>query len=300
MKNTPEKKKKKYVDYDDRIRIELLYNREKNKPAQIAEKLGYSERTIYRELARGYCDNVDSELRPIRVYSTHIAQRDYDEKAAAKGASLKIGCDHAFAAFIEDKIANEKYSPEAVLLEIQTKGLQFSVTISKTTLYRYIDNDLFLNLSNKNLPCGKREKQQHKKVRRISYKDPMKESIDSRPAEIDERAEFGHWEMDTLEGPAKGKSTCLLVLTERKTRDEFAVKLQTRTAAEVVKALDRLERKFERQTKGSFSRIFRTITMDNGSEFADWRGVEIWCKPRTFKRTATAALNVDQMKTATS
>ncbi|HBU12702.1 MAG TPA: IS30 family transposase [Clostridiales bacterium] len=266
--------KKKYIDYDDRIKIELLHNIEKNKPAQIAEKLGYSERTIYRELLRGYCDNLDTHLRKIRVYSAQLAQRDYDEKAAAKGVNLKIGNDHALAAYIEEKMVKEKYSPEAVLLEIKTKGLQFSVTISKTTLYRYIDDDLFLNISNKDLPSGKREKQKRKKVRRISYKDPMKESIDKRPEEIDTREEFGHWEMDTVEGPAKGKSTCLLVLTERKTRDEFAVKLPTRTAAEVVKAMDRLERKFERQTPGSFSQIFKSFTLDNGSEFADWRGIE--------------------------
>lgn len=280
-----EKKKKKYIDYDDRIRIEVLHNTEKNTPAQIAEKLGYSERTIYRELKRGYCENLDSEWRTIRVYSAHIAQKDYEEKASAKGAPLKIGNDHALAAYIEDKIANHKFSPEAVLLEIQRTGMQFSVTISKTTLYRYIDCDLFLNITNKNLPCGKRQRSKNKKVRRISYKDPMKESIDKRPPEIDEREEFGHWEMDTVEGPAKGKSTCLLVLTERKTRDEFGIKLPTRTANEVVKALDRLERKFEREKKGSFSQIFRTITIDNGSEFSDWRGIESSCYKKGGQRT---------------
>lgn len=269
-----EKKKMKYIDHDDRIRIELLYNTEKNTPAQIAEKLGYSERTIYRELKRGYCENVDYLWRTIRVYSAQKAQQDYDTKAAAKGANLKIGSDHALAAYIEDKILNEKYSPEAVLLEIKRSGLNFSVTLSKTTLYRYIDNDLFLNISNKDLPSGKRTTSKHKKVRRISYKDPMKESIDKRPPEIDDRTEFGHWEMDTVTGPAKGKSTSLLVLTERKTRDEFIIKIPTRTASEVVKALDRLERKVERQKRGAFSQIFKTITVDNGSEFSDWEGIE--------------------------
>ena len=266
--------KLKYVDYDDRIRIEFLYNKEKNTPAQIANKLGYSERTIYRELKRGYCDNLDTLLRTIKVYSAHLAQKDYDEKAAAKGASLKIGNDHALATYIEDKIINERYSPEAVLLEIKRKKLKFSVTLSKTTLYRYIDCDLFLNITNKHLPSGKRKKAKHDKIQRISHRDPMKESINNRPVEIDTRNEFGHWEMDTVVGPAEGKSTCLLVLTERKTRDEIGLKLQTRTAAEVVKAVDRLERKFEKLKKGSFREIFKTITMDNGVEFSDWEGIE--------------------------
>ena len=42
------------------------------------------------------------------------------------------------------------------------------------------------------------------------------------------------------------------------------------TAAAVVKALDRLERK----TGAAFRKIFKTITVDNGSEFADWQGME--------------------------
>lgn len=270
-----EKQKKKYVDYDDRIRIELLYNTEKNKPAQIAEKLGYSERTIYRELARGYCENLDSELRTKRVYSAQLAQQDYNEKASAKGPGLKIGNDHALAAYIEDKIVNEKFSPEAVLMEIDRTGMKFFVSISKTTLYRYIYDDLFLGVSAKDLPCGRRlRKKKTETEQRICYKDPLKESIDNRPPEINDRKEFGHWEMDTVYGTNHGKSTCLLVLTERKTRDEIGIKIATRTAADVVSALNRLERQFERRRRGCFPQIFKTITVDNGSEFADWEGIE--------------------------
>jgi IS30 family transposase len=54
------------------------------------------------------------------------------------------------------------------------------------------------------------------------------------------------------------------VLTERKTRDEIIFKLPEHTATEVVKAVDRLERKWG----GMFKKVFKTITVDNGSEFA--------------------------------
>lgn len=48
----------------------------------------------------------------------------------------------------------------------------------------------------------------------------------------------------------------------------------------MVRALDRLERIYG----SSFSRVFKTITVDNGSEFADCEGLERSCR-RKGKRT---------------
>lgn len=96
------------------------------------------------------------------------------------------------------------------------------------------------------------------------------ESIENRPEEIDTRETFGHWEMDTVVGARGVSKKSLLVLTERKTRKEIIFLLKEHTAAAVVKALDRLERK----TGAAFRKIFKTITVDNGSEFADWQGME--------------------------
>lgn len=62
----------------------------------------------------------------------------------------------------------------------------------------------------------------------------------------------------------------MLVLTERKTRDEIIIKLKDQTAASVVEALDRIEKKWG----DMFSKVFRSITVDNGVEFADYEGME--------------------------
>lgn len=56
------------------------------------------------------------------------------ENLRAKGPELKIGKDHKLAEYIEDKIADDKYSPEAVLGEIEAKGLDFNTSISVNTL----------------------------------------------------------------------------------------------------------------------------------------------------------------------
>lgn len=96
------------------------------------------------------------------------------------------------------------------------------------------------------------------------------DSIEKRPEVVNTRETFGHWEMDTVVG-LRGKSKkSLLVLTERKTRKEIIMELKRHTAAEVVKSLNKLERKWGKM----FYKVFKTITVDNGSEFADFEGME--------------------------
>lgn len=63
-------------------------------------------------------------------------------------------------------------------------------------------------------------------------------------------------------------------MTERKTRYEVIVKMKDQTAASVVSALDRLERRYG----AIFYKIFQTITVDNGSEFSDCAGIERSCR----------------------
>ena len=79
--------------------------------------------------------------------------------------------------------------------------------------------------------------------------------------------------MDSVVGK-KGTKERLLVMSERKSRNEIIIKLPDGTTASGVRALDRLERKYG----AAFSRIFRTITVDNGSEFADCEGIERSCR----------------------
>lgn len=94
------------------------------------------------------------------------------------------------------------------------------------------------------------------------------------------RTTVGHWEMDSVLGKKKTKPA-LLVLSERLSRKELIIKVQDHTAASVVRALDRLERKMG---SPAFRATFKSITVDNGSEFADVDGMERSCRrkgPRT-------------------
>jgi IS30 family transposase len=62
----------------------------------------------------------------------------------------------------------------------------------------------------------------------------------------------------------------LLVLTERLSRREILIRMKDGTAASVARALDGLEEKYG----DAFYALFRSITVDNGSEFADCAGME--------------------------
>lgn len=247
----------------DRIKIEALLKEGLSK-ARIAAHIGVHRSTIYNELKRGEYEHLNSDWTTEIRYSPDIAQEKAEENLKARGTQLKIGNDIAFANYIEDKIINDDYSPAAVLGELKAQGREgeFKTSICTTTLYSYIDKGIFLRLTNKDLPVKKNKKRKYKKVQKQA-RAAAGDSIEKRPEKIDKRAEFGHWEMDSVIGGKRGKNT-LLVLTERKTRDEIIFKLPDHTAGAVVNALDRLERKWGEM----FKNVFKTITVDNGSEFA--------------------------------
>ncbi len=76
--------------------------------------------------------------------------------------------------------------------------------------------------------------------------------------------------MDCVEGKKKTKET-LLVLTERLTRDEIVRLMKDKTADSVTSELDALERELGSE---KFALLFKSITIDNGSEFSDCEGME--------------------------
>ena len=258
----------KHLSKSDRIRIETLNNDGKT-PKEIAEVVGVHISTIYRELQRGQYTHRNSDWTEETRYSSDLSEMKYRANLAAKGADLKIGNDRRLAEYIETKIADEKYSPEAVLGEIKAQGLRFNIEIkSKNTIYSYIEKGIFLRLTNKDLPVKGDKKRSYHKVQ-TQKRAPKGESIEKRPEIIGERSTFGHWEMDTVVSARPGKAA-ILVLTERLTRNEITAKLPDKSAASVVQALDDLEKEWGEL----FPRVFQTITVDNGSEFADCPGIE--------------------------
>mgnify|MGYP000907111607 CR=1 FL=1 len=129
------------------------------------------------------------------------------------------------------------------------------------------------------LPLKKNgKKRKYKQVRKIALNNTKGRSIEERPPDIENREEYGHWEMDCVVGSGKA---CLLVMTERKSRQELIYKMPAKTQECVIEVIDRLERRY----KSKFQKIFKSFTMDNGSEFLDMENLERSCLKAGIKRT---------------
>jgi len=257
------------LTWTDRLRLEKLL-KEGHKPQQIANILHVHQSTVYREIKRGRTKQLDTQLREVYVYTADMADKKYRESLKAKGPGLKIGNDRELADYLEKKMTDEKYSPEAALAEAKKEGKMEQTSISKPTLYSYIHKGIFLSLTMKDLPQGGKVKTKYQRLTRAK-KAPKGDSIEQRPKEVDTKEEFGHWEMDTVVSAKNTGTKRLLVLSERKTRQELIILMKNGEADSVVRAINRIERKIGRE---NFKKVFKTITVDNGVEFSDCDGIQ--------------------------
>lgn len=263
----------KNITYTKRLQLEAYLKAGLHK-RDIADKLGVCLASVYNELKRGvyeykrysYTDYFGKRhFKTVTGYSPNIAEDKYRLNMTAHGAPLKIGNDFDFVRYVEKRVLKDKLSPCAVLGEIK-RGKLFKTNISKTTLYRYISSGIFYNMRMTDLPMY-RKKRKYRKT--ISKRPPKGTSIEQRPQEVQNRNSFGHWEMDCVVGK-KFTRDILLVFTERLTRYEIILKMPNRKTETVVKSLNKLEKRFG----AKFRKVFKSITVDNGVEFSDSKGLE--------------------------
>lgn len=270
MKN---ERKGKHLTFTERLQIEVA-RKQGLKPKEIAKLIGKSIRTIYYELKRGtyghktnvydyYGDKVGERYE--QRYSPDVAEEKYRQNLQAKGAPLKIGNDYELAEYIENRIVNDGLTPLAVLGEIKRNNLPFKTSICVSTLYGYIYKNVFLRLEMKHLPIKAKQKKRRKKM--TIARAPRGTSIEKRPAVINDRTDFGHWEMDCVDGPTKNS---LLVFSERMTRKEIIFNIPNKKTETIVGCINILERRYGKL----FRKVFKSITVDNGSEFSDVHGME--------------------------
>lgn len=263
--------------FTERERYELeVYLKEKISVMEIAEKMNRCRQTIYNEIKRGTIELIDSNLIPYQRYCADVAQRKYEELEENKGRPLKVGNDLQYIRYVERKI-KEHYSFYAVL---HLPGIkEYKTVLCERTLYNYYHSGMFLNLKPGDMPYKAKRRKKKSGKKKTALHNVKSRSIEKRPKEVLDREKYGHWEMDTVVG-GKGKSKkVLLVLSERMTRQEIIMKLPDKRVQSVVRALDRLERKMG---KRRFRKIFQSITMDNGVEFLDWKGIEKGSRTITY------------------
>ena len=226
-------------------------------PAEIARELERPLSTITRELKR------NGGL--LGRYCAVAAQRRCLErrKRASKPAKLS---DQALRAAVEAKL-KEDLSPEQVTGRL---ALEFpdnpAMRVSHETIYQHVYADkrrggkLFEHLRQGH---KKRQKRGNSKGRRGVIAGRV--SIEERPAIVAAQGRVGDWEGDTVIG--KNHKCPLATFVERSTLYTAAAKMPDKRAESLNNAAKAALTHID-------SRLLRTITVDNGKEFAAFKALE--------------------------
>lgn len=256
-----------YLTYEERFFIEKSLKNGIN-VLSIADALGKHFTTIYKEIKKGTVTLLNYDLTIRQEYCADTAQTKTVSRGHNKGIMYKLADDKPFLDRIAYLIKEKHYSPYAVLQTIKKEDPE-ALTMCEATLYKYIHLGIIPNVSDKDLyikPNKKKKKEKEKEVRPSFHKPPEK-SIIYRPEGASARKEYGHWEIDTVySGQCCKSKTALLVLTERKTLEEYYISMADRTLKSVITALDGLEKRLGAE---AFRKKFLTLTADNGAEFGD-------------------------------
>ncbi|SEB69556.1 Transposase and inactivated derivatives, IS30 family [Paramicrobacterium humi] len=256
---------------EDRVEIQKLHE-QKYSGAEIARRLGVDRSTISRELHRGSWqpEQDHANLRPYlrnkldtrdpheRLYLAGQAQLQADTRAARSHQPYRMMWDRLVDWVISH--LRKGWTPEEISGRLPIEfPHEPRMRTSVETLYAWIYHP---NQQHRRLPEYLRRGQKKRRKRRgrrvHQQRIRWRVSIHDRPAVIEDRAEFGHWEADSVLGRGTGG---LHTSVERTSRYLVARKIPEITAQATLEA-----------QLGMFTAMpahaARSVTADNGSEFA--------------------------------
>jgi len=211
---------------------------------QIADLLDRSPSTICRELKRNSTGS---------VYYAGQAQRESERRRRERPLDRKMD-DPQINQEVRSGLG-QNWSPEQIAGRMKHEHPDGTRTVSPQTIYTWLHND---------------EQHEHwesclrgrgKRPCRRKEGDCRAESarIEGRPEVINERLRLGDFEGDTVLGPPGTGG--LATLVDRKSRLTIVVKVQSKKA-------DHVHEKLKQRLKELDQERRRSITFDNGSEFA--------------------------------
>ena len=263
-----------HLTLTQRKQIEFYYNLKFNKTytgpkitcEYIASKVGVNKSTISRELKKGaYRKSWNGIAAPSTRYAYDVAQRKTNENLKRSHYRYKISENNIDINNIIKIAKHENISLENAIYVYET-NTERKCPVCLKTLYNYAHKGKF-KIHKINFKFYKKDK----KSLYVSKMIQKGRNISERPIEAEKRLEFGHFEGDLIIGAKNQTRFNLFTLTDRKTRFEIAIKIKDKTCQSVVNALNLLETKLGSK---NFSKVFKSITFDNGVEFRDIQGME--------------------------
>jgi len=210
---------------------------------------GYSARKIAIAMGRHH-SSISRELKRTSA-STYMAESSQHDYEARRERSRSVGkITDSLVEIIEEKLS-KTWSPEQIVNTVLTGKLSFK------TIYTWIYRGWLKHVQlNQLRQKGKRRKPVETRGRIV-----VGRTIADRPAEVETRETFGHWELDTVVS-SRGKSKgCLATFVERKSRLYTAIKIPNRSASSMEAAITQVFSTLP-------SAAFKTATTDRGKEFA--------------------------------
>jgi transposase, IS30 family len=248
-----------YQHLSEKERIAISFLQYSFSIREIARRLGRHHSTISREFKRA------KARHPWTIYYYDWAHPLALERHQ-KPRHLRRQDTPRLVAHVESKLKLD-WSPEEIANRIR---LDYPgddrMRISHETIYRWIyldssvEGTLYQSLRRKR---KRRRKQRRYGTGRRFRADRI--SIDQRPGVVATRRRFGDWEGDTVQG--KPGTGCIVTMVERKSRYLVAAKLEDKKAAMLTEKCV--------EVFGPIPRVMRqTLTLDNGSEFANFKELE--------------------------
>lgn len=245
-----------HLSLNDRINIKVMLELGKKK-SEIALKLNRSKSTISDEIKRN--SNVDGD------YDPDLAQKKYNERKSNCGAKYKLLSNNLLRNKIIDGLKN-KWSPEQIC-----GRLKYESKIPECLSFKTIYNSLYKGLLPEVCVFEVLRHKSKKRKKRGEYLDGRgqivdRKVIDLRPKSCDDRSEHGHIEIDTVIG--KNRKGAIVTCVDRKSRYTWAGLLENRRSCNLTAKVIEIfgNNKYE---------IVKTITADNGKEFAKFKEIEL-------------------------
>lgn len=263
--HTTAHEKNEHLTYEELVTIGIRL-KDGWSPYRIAkEELHCAPNTVRNAICKGMTPLYRGKVMRYKAktaWETTLANRDHSRRCY-KALEKK-----PFLQYVQQHFHEDRWSLDACYgRALESREFQRSEVVCTKTLYNYVDKGL-LDIKNIDLPqkvCRKPKAKRTRENKRI-----LGRSIEERPASVGTREEFGHWETDLVIGSRDGDDSVLLSLIERKTRNLTVLRLPDKSAEGVMSAFKAI-----RESYGDrFSAIFKTITTDNGSEFAELSKLE--------------------------
>jgi len=235
----------------------------KHSIGQIASTLNRARSTISRELRRN--------KGPVSPYWYDWAQQYADERKKIPRHEKRKSHQPLYDLVMQN--IRKGLSPELLSGRLKREQRSDKMRVSPETIYQWLfadartGGDAYLSLPRHH----KRRRKQRRSERRRLFEGRVYISL--RPKIVTDKRRFGDWESDTMEG---GKSKGgLATHVERKSRYLVAGKLVDKRSATFMNVSSSLFKYFP-------SKLLQTFTVDNGSEFAQFKILEQSTKSKVY------------------